>query len=372
MSQPLTHTPLNALHHHLAARMIAFAGFQLPLHYPTGIRKEHLHCRRAASLFDVSHMGQLELPYTETNLTALEKLLPLDLQQLEPGEQRYTLLLAEDGGIVDDLLLSHDQKKITLIVNAACREQDFTLINHILPDPTGLHFCDHRALLALQGPMANEVLNHEIAGCTELAFMQRASFIWQGCRVDVGRSGYTGEDGFEIAIDGTKAQEFALKLLQHDAVQPAGLGARDSLRLEAGLCLYGQDIDTTRSPISAGLGFCISKSRRPDGSRPGGFNGAQRIARESKHSPELRRYGLVFKGKGMVERNASIITQNEHEVGVITSSGYSFCRGEAIAIGYLQSDVVASGLPLFCRKRGKLQPIEVTSLPFVPPHHLGV
>ncbi len=362
MADVLKKTPLFALHQALGATMTGFAGHALPLQFGTGIRHEHLHCRQAASLFDVSHMGQIEIPRTAASTAALEQVLPTDLQTLGAGQQRYTLLLNAAGGIVDDLLISHDGQHFQLVVNAARCAQDLAYLDRVLPPGTPAFHRRERALLALQGPAAVEVLEPLLPGCRGLGFMQRSTLSWRGIPVAVGRSGYTGEDGFELSVCAEQAEPLARALLASALVAPAGLGARDSLRLEAGLCLYGQDLDEQRTPIAARLNFCISPSRRPDGGRPGGFVGAERIFSELASPPLLQRCGLVGLDRGLLPQGAAIRDATGRQVGVITSSCYSFSLRRAIAMGYLSRDAQT---PLSCRKRDQSLALAQTALPFV-------
>ncbi|MBY6241858.1 glycine cleavage system aminomethyltransferase GcvT [Methylosinus sp. Sm6] len=359
----LATTPLDALHRRLGARMAPFAGYSLPLHYPSGVIAEHLHTREKASLFDVSHMGQALLTGRGA-ARLLETLVPADLESLTPGRTRYTQLLAEDGGILDDLMatrLPGREERLLLVVNAAAKEQDFALLGQELPQ-LSLTVLAGRALLALQGPRAASVLSRILPGVEEAPFMGWVATEYDGASAFVSRSGYTGEDGFEISIPGHLATGLFERLLAHEDVAPAGLAARDSLRLEAGLCLYGHDIDATTDPVEAGLLWSIGKRRREEG----GFPGFARIRAAIDNGPARRRVGLLPQSKAPLRDGAILTAPDGRVVGGVTSGGYSPCLSRPIAMGYAESAFAAPGVRLASELRGKPVEVEVAALPFVP------
>jgi len=358
-------TPLYKRHLALGGRMISFGGYALPVNYNKGVLAEHLFTRAKAGLFDVSHMGQALL--TGRNAASrLETLLPGDLLALEPGRIRYTQLTNELGGIIDDLMVTRlapnaKGERLFLVVNAACKMADFSHIRAKLPD-LRLDVLEDRGLLALQGPSAAGVLERHVPGVAALPFMAQGRFVWRGEELFVSRSGYTGEDGFEISLPGDVAPPFADALLLEDDVEPIGLGARDSLRLEAGLCLYGHDIDETISPIEAGLGWSISKRRREQG----GFPGAARIRKEFVEGPARRRVGLAPEGRAPAREGAEIAIPEGKVIGVVTSGGFSPTLARPIAMGYVPSAFVGEGTALDLIVRGKPIRSRVVALPFVP------
>ncbi|MFQ3623932.1 MAG: glycine cleavage system aminomethyltransferase GcvT, partial [Acetobacteraceae bacterium] len=319
MTETLLTTPLHPLHRRLGARLVAFAGYAMPVQYPSGILAEHAQCRTSAALFDVSHMGQAVLEGAGA-AAALERLTPADVQGLRPGRQRYALLTSEEGGILDDVMVANlGGDRLFLVVNAACKEADFARIGAALPAGVRLAVRSDRALLALQGPAAEAALVR--AGAVEAAslpFMGAGEMTAAGVPCLVSRSGYTGEDGFEISVAAEDAERLALALLDDRGVAPAGLGARDSLRLEAGLCLYGNDIDRTTSPVEAGLAWTIGKRRRLDWD----FPGAERIRRDLDDGPSRLRVGLLPEGRAPVRAHATIHAADGTPVGEVTSGGF--------------------------------------------------
>jgi aminomethyltransferase len=356
-------TPLHALHLGLGGRMVPFAGYELPVNYPAGIIAEHLWTRENAGLFDVSHMGQAVLSGPGA-AEKLETLLPGDIQALSPGRIRYSQFTNEDGGILDDLMvtkLDEAGEKLFLIVNAACKRTDFAHIKAGLPE-LRLEVLEDRALLALQGPLAARALERHLPGVSALQFMARRDFVWRGETLFVSRSGYTGEDGFEISVPADFAEDFAENLLGEEEVKAIGLGARDSLRLEAGLCLYGHDIDATTSPIEAGLNWSISKRRRAEG----GFPGAARVQRELAEGVTRLRVGLVLDGKAPAREGAGIADATGAVVGRVTSGGFAPSLSKPIAMGYVAPTFAAPGTPLSLIVRGKPLPARVVAFPFVP------
>jgi aminomethyltransferase len=366
---PLLHTPLHAEHVALGARMVPFAGYSMPVQYPAGILTEHNWTREHAGLFDVSHMGQAALggPDHETTARALEALIPADIVNLKPGQQRYSQLLNENGGILDDLMVTRpttDEEKgyIYLVVNASMKEADYTHIQARLPDGITLVPGEDRALLALQGPSAEGVLARLGSDAVSLSFMMSGWFEIAGLRCHVSRSGYTGEDGFEISVKADDAVALWRALLADPEVKPIGLGARDSLRLEAGLCLYGHDIDTATSPIEAGLIWSIQKRRREEG----GFPGAERIQREIREGASRVRVGIKPEGRAPAREGSVITTPDGREVGLVTSGGFGPTVNGPIAMGYVAKDVSAVGTDLHLIVRGKPLPAKVAAMPFAP------
>ena len=361
----LAHTPLDALHRKLGARMIAFARYDMPVNYPTGILAEHLHTRTKAGLFDVSHMGQALLEGRNAALR-LESLVPGDIQGLAPGRMRYTQFLNEDGNILDDLMVTRledreSQERLFLVVNADTKERDFAHIATHLPDLT-LTVLSDRALIALQGPKAAAVLSHHLPAAATMPFMSWRSEQTGDGDLFISRSGYTGEDGFEISIPSKQAQAFAESLLADAEVWPIGLGARDSLRLEAGLCLYGHDIDSTTNPIEAGLAWSISKRR----SFEGGFPGDKQVWQTLEKGRTRQRVGLLIEGKVPAREGAAITTLEGRVIGRVTSGGFAPSLGRPIAMGYVEAAQATPGTKLHLLVRDKALVGEVTTMPFVP------
>ena len=365
---PLLTTPLNALHIELGARMVPFAGYSMPVQYPAGLMAEHLHTRQAAGLFDVSHMGQLHLVGRDA-AAAFETLMPVDVIDLPVGKQRYGLLLNDEGGIIDDLMFfNKGNGEIFVIVNGACKAGDIAHIQErigmrcqVVPMP------DH-ALLALQGPQAATALARLAPGVEQLVFMTGGNFTIAGCTCFVTRSGYTGEDGFEISVPATQAETLARALLAQPEVKPIGLGARNSLRLEAGLCLYGNDMDTTTTPVEAGLNWAIQKVRRTGGARAGGFPGADKVLAQLDNPASLtrKRVGLVATERVPVREPAVLENMDGQEIGQVTSGLLSPSLNQPIAIAYVGPDYTATGTEIFAMVRGKPVPMKVSTTPFVP------
>lgn len=363
----LLKTPLHARHVAAGARMVPFAGYDMPVQYPLGILKEHQWTREHAGLFDVSHMGQAWLigPDHATTAKALETLVPADMLNLAPGQQRYTQLLTEEGGIIDDLMVVRPgdpamDGRLFLVVNAGTKEGDYAHMAARLPADVRLERLDDRALVALQGPQAVAVLSAlapEVAGMT---FMRARHVDLDGIAAHVTRSGYTGEDGYEISVAGDDALALWDKLTAHEAVEPIGLGARDSLRLEAGYCLYGHDIDTQTSPIEAALNWSIQKRRREEG----GFPGHARIIREISEKPARRRVGILPEGRAPAREGTVIATPDGTEIGIVTSGGFGPSVGGPVAMGYVATPHAEPGTALHLIVRGKAQPARVAKLPF--------
>ena len=359
--QPPKTTPLDALHRELGARMVPFAGYSMPVQYGHGIIAEHRQCRERAALFDVSHMGQALL-HGAGAAAALERLVPGDILGLKPGRQRYTLLLNEAGGILDDLMVARpDAERLFLVVNAARKQADFI---HLAGNLEGarLEVLEDRALLALQGPLAAAVLGRLAPEAVLLPFMGMAPLSIAGTPCLVSRSGYTGEDGFEISLPADRAEALARRLLVEPEVAPAGLGARDSLRLEAGLCLHGNDIDELTSPIEAGLAWAIGKRRRAAWD----FPGAAAIRDQIENGAHRRRVGLRPDGRAPARAGTLIAATDGTGAGTVTSGGFSPTLNAPIAMGYLRYDLAAEGTPLLLLVRGKQLPARVSPLPFVP------
>ncbi|MGD0721369.1 MAG: glycine cleavage system aminomethyltransferase GcvT [Roseiarcus sp.] len=365
----LMRTPLHALHVALGARMVPFAGYAMPVNYPGGILVEHLHTRAAAGLFDVSHMGQavVDAPDHATCARALERLCPADLLGLAPGRERYTQFLGWNGGIVDDLMVTRPQGadgRLRLVVNAARKAIDFDLLRAELPAEARLTVLEDRALIALQGPAAARVLDRLApdAGLASAPFMSARDLRILGVEASLTRSGYTGEDGFEISLAADRAESFARRLLEEREVEPAGLGARDSLRLEAGLCLYGHELDEDTDPVEAGLAWSIQKRRRLEG----GFPGARRILAALADGPERRRVGLALEGRAPAREGAEILDAAGRIIGRVTSGGFGPSVGAPIAMGYVPAEQAAAGTPVGLLVRGRTLAAHVSALPFHP------
>lgn len=364
-SEPLK-TPLYDAHVALGARMVPFAGYLMPVQYD-GILAEHAHCRAAAGLFDVSHMGQATLigPDHATTARALEALVPADILNLQPGKQRYSQLLNAEGGILDDLMvhrLAGADGVLGLVVNAACKEADYAHIAAHLPESVRLDIHADRALLALQGPEAVNVLVALGADVAGWDFMDVGPATLAGIPVHLSRSGYTGEDGFEISLAATDAAALWAALVADSRVKPIGLGARDSLRLEGGLCLYGHDIDTTTSPVEAGLIWSIQKRRREEG----GFPGADRIKAEIAGGVARKRVGIKPEGRAPARDGTEIVDDAGNTLGIVTSGGFGPTIGGPIAMGYVAADQAKPGTKVHLVVRGKPLPAEIVTLPFVP------
>ncbi len=371
-SQPLKQTPLHALHLARGGKMVPFAGYDMPVQYAPGVLKEHLHTRAAAGLFDVSHMGQIELRTKSGKLEdaaqALEKLVPQDIAALAPGRQRYAQFTNETGGILDDLMVTNLGDRLFLVVNAACKTEDEAHLRAHLSDACDITALPDRALLALQGPKAEGVLAKFFADVTKLRFMDVAELTLAGLPCIVSRSGYTGEDGFEISVPAAGAEGFAEKLLADPDVLPIGLGARDSLRLEAGLCLYGHDLDTTTSPVEGALSWSIQKSRRSGGARPGGFLGDTTILQQLDGGTSRTRVGLRPEGRAPVREGAPLFASAAaaEPIGTVTSGGFGPCLNAPMAMGYLPPSHAALDTQVFAEVRGQRLPLRVASMPFVP------
>ena len=357
-------TPLHGLHLELGAKMVEFASYSMPVSYPQGILTEHKHCRSAAALFDVSHMGQIRL-VGEGAAAALETLVPADVVGLNVGQQRYAYFTNTNGGLLDDLMITRRADDLLLIVNAACKQQDLThLVTHIGHRCTVQALPD-QALLALQGPLAGAALARLNPAANKLVFMTGATLELLGAACHVTRSGYTGEDGFEISVPADRTGDLARALLAMSEVRAAGLGARDTLRLEAGLCLYGHDINTITTPIEAGLAWAIQKSRRPGGARAGGYPGANVIEGQLARGTALKRVGLLGLERVPVREGAPIHDARGHKLGRVTSGTSAPTLNHPIAMATLAADHAQPNHEVYADVRGKAQPMRVTPLPFV-------
>ena len=366
---PLLKTPLHAEHVALGARMVPFAGYDMPVQYPTGIITEHNHTRNAAGLFDVSHMGQAFLvgDSHEAVSSALETLVPADILNLGRGRQRYSQFLNDQGGTLDDLMVSRspnpaDDGALGLVVNASCKNADFALLRAKICNRVKLIIADDRALLALQGPLATAVMADHCPDAAAMPFMDSRSSTFDGIDIGISRSGYTGEDGYELSVKADKAVTLWRVLLADERVKPIGLGARDSLRLEAGLCLYGHELNETISPIEAGLAWSIQKRRREQG----GFPGSGRIQREIASGTSRTRVGLIPEGRSPVREGAVLKSIAGEQVGIVSSGGFGPTVGGPVAIGYVPPALSAPGTELLVELRGKDVPIKVAAMPFAP------
>lgn len=366
MSEQLNKTALFDMHVAAGAKMVPFAGYDMPVQYPLGVKKEHLHTRDSAGLFDVSHMGQLRLK-GEGAAAALEELVPVDIIDLLSQKQRYAFFTNEEGGIMDDLMVANFGDHLFVVVNAACKEQDIAHLQAHLPKGVELEVIEDRALLALQGPKAADVLSRLQPAVANMLFMDSITIDINDIECYVSRSGYTGEDGYEISVSNDKAAELAETLTSFEEVEWIGLGARDSLRLECGLCLYGHDLDTTTTPVEASLLWGISKNRRADGERAGGFPGADIILKQIETKDVNRkRVGLVGQTKAPVREGCKLFDADDTEIGVITSGTAGPTAGKPVSMGYLRTDLAVIGTEVFAEVRGKKLAMTVEKMPFVP------
>ncbi|GHB21852.1 aminomethyltransferase [Pseudovibrio japonicus] len=365
----LLRTPLFDLHTELGAKLVPFAGYEMPVQYPLGVLKEHLFTRESAGLFDVSHMGQAWLvgPDHATTAAALEALVPSNMKELKPGKQRYTVLLNDNGGIIDDLMVSRplaaeDDGRLMIVVNAACKDNDYKVIAAALPENVKLEIVEDRALIALQGPKAAEVMALHAPEAAQMGFMEARPLEFDGISVIASRSGYTGEDGYEISVPAGAAEAVAKALLADERVKPIGLGARDSLRLEAGLCLYGHDIDENTTPVEGNITFCMQKRRKEAGDFPGG----DRVLKQLAEGTENLRVGLLLDGRAPAREGAEIrVPGTEEIVGRVTSGGFGPTLGAPLAMGYVPSRLAAIGTELEILVRGRALKAKVAEMPFV-------
>jgi len=368
----LKRTPLHALHVALGGKLVSFAGYEMPVQYAPGVLREHLHTRERAGLFDVSHMGQIALRArsgaVEDAASALERLVPQDIVGVTTGRQRYAQFTTESGGILDDLMVANFGDHLFLVVNAACKEADEAHLRKHLADVCTIEPLADRALIALQGPKAEQALAKFCASTPSMRFMDSGPRRVDGIDCFVSRSGYTGEDGFEISVPAEHAERLAARLLENSDVLPIGLGARDSLRLEAGLCLYGHDIDTATTPVEAALEWSIQKSRRNGGARAGGFLGAEQILAQLEKGAPRRRVGLRTEGRAPVREGAALFADEASAVsiGAVTSGGFAPSLNAPVAIGYLPASLATPGTQIFAEVRGQRLPLKTATTPFVP------
>ncbi|MDD2060470.1 glycine cleavage system aminomethyltransferase GcvT [Pseudomonas sp. GD03860] len=365
-TETLLKTPLHALHLELGARMVPFAGYDMPVQYPLGVMKEHLHTREQAGLFDVSHMGQIRLVGADA-AKALETLVPVDIIDLPVGMQRYAMFTNENGGILDDLMVANlGNDELFLVVNAACKDQDLAHLRTYIGDRCQIQpLFEERALLALQGPAAVKVLERLAPAVAKMTFMQFQPVQLLGADCFVSRSGYTGEDGFEISVPADQAEALARRLLDEPEVAAIGLGARDSLRLEAGLCLYGHDMNAQTTPIEASLLWAISKVRRADGARAGGFPGAEQIFTQQQQGVARKRIGLLPQERTPVREDAEIVNEAGTVIGKVCSGGFGPTLAGPVAMGYVDSAYTALDTPVWAIVRGKRVAMKVSKMPFV-------
>ncbi len=362
-------TPLYPLHLELGARMVPFAGYSMPVQYPAGVMAEHVHTRQAAGLFDVSHMGLLQLSGPDV-AAALESLVPMDLQDMAIDQQRYAFFTAPHGGLLDDLMIVRRRSDWLLVVNAACKDADLHYLQTHIGHRCQVQALPELALLALQGPKAATVMERLApSALTRLVFMTGCAATLAGMDCYVTRSGYTGEDGFEISLPAAQATTLARALLAEAEVLPIGLGARDTLRLEAGLCLYGHDIHTHTSPIEAGLGWAIQKVRRAGGARPGGYPGADVIQGQLETGPHNKRVGLMGLERVPVREGSELFDAHGHKLGTVTSGSFAPTINQPIAMAYLPMNHAMIGNEIYAQVRGKLYPMRVTTLSFVKPRY---
>lgn len=376
-SKTLKRTPLHGLHLSLGAKMVEFAGYEMPVQYPDGVLKEHLHTREKAGLFDVSHMGQAFLKTKRLPLggeeahedvaAAIESLIPGEIRKLKKGGMRYSVLLNDKGGILDDLMITRPERDdlqgmLFIVVNAAMKAQDFALIEKKLGDGAELEILAQRSLIALQGPKAAGVVEALLPGAAAQTFMTMKPYDWNGVHLIVSRCGYTGEDGFEISVPNDHAEALAKTLLAHPDVAPIGLGARDSLRLEAGLCLYGHDLNSGISPVEGNISFVLGKRRREEG----GFPGAGRILKEYAEGPAKLRVGILPEGRAPAREGVEIQSADGKRIGEITSGGFGPTAGGPVAMGYVDKAFAATGTPVQLMVRGKALPAKIADMPFVP------
>ena len=370
MAQALRKTPLYDLHRDLRAKLTEFAGYEMPVQYGLGILGEHQHTRAKAGLFDVSHMGQVILrgrSYTETAL-ALEKLLPTDVLGLEVGRQRYGLLTTNSGGILDDLMFSNRGDHIFIVLNAACKNSDIKHLKSLLEPEILVEEVLNRALIALQGPASETVLGELNPQVKNMKFMDVETLLISGVECWISRSGYTGEDGFEISIPAADAELVTRSILSNENVEFIGLGARDSLRLEAGLCLYGHDINQATTPVEASLTWAIQKVRRANGERAGGFIGSKIILKQLDEGTERKRVGFLPQTRAPMREGVEVFEteRSKDTIGIITSGGYGPTVGHPVAMGYIDSKYAQNKNNLFGELRGKRVPVKVSKIPFVP------
>lgn len=371
-SSVLSRVPLHDLHVAYGGKIVPFAGYEMPVQYAAGVLKEHLHTRASAGLFDVSHMGQITLTpksgKVEDAARALERLVPQDILSVKPGRQRYAQFTNAQGGILDDLMVANFGDHLFLVVNAACKAADEAHLRAHLSDDCIIEALADRALIALQGPKAVEVLSKLAPSVAAMTFMDAGPHRVMDLDCFVSRSGYTGEDGFEISVHANDVAKLATALLDDPSVLPIGLGARDSLRLEAGLCLYGHDIDTTTTPVDAALEWSVQKSRRRGGTREGGFPGSDIVLKQFDSGASRRRVGLKAAGRAPVRENAALFASEtaQEKIGTVTSGGFGPSVNAPVAMGYLPTAMAKDGTTVFAEVRGQRLPMLVAPMPFAP------
>lgn len=367
----LRRTPLHRIHLESGARMVPFAGYEMPVQYRGGIISEHLHTRTAAGLFDVSHMGQIRVIPNSGNLAdaalAVERVAPINILGLNEGRQRYGLFTDPNGGILDDFMVARHGAQFLIVANASRKSADFDLLASEIGRGCGLELLEDRALIAMQGPAAGTALEGVVPGVAELSFMESREFRLDGSQIWISRSGYTGEDGFEISVPADGSEQFFARLLEQEGVSPVGLGARDSLRLEAGLCLYGNDIDETTSPVEAALEWAVPRVRRRGGERVGGFPGDARILSELEKGAPRRRVGIRPEGRAPMRGGAVLHADSggEIRIGKVTSGGYGPTVGGPVSMGYVDSGHGIDGMPVYGEVRGRMLEARFRPLPFV-------
>lgn len=367
----LLRTPLYDFHVKNGAKLVPFAGYEMPVQYPLGVMNEHKHCRASAGLFDVSHMGQVLIKPKSGNIEdaclALETLVPMDICALKPGRQRYAFFTNDEGGILDDLMVANRGDHLFLVVNAACKDADIAHMQKYLSETCEISVIEDRALIALQGPDAESVLSSLIPSMADLKFMDVVIVDFDGIELWVSRSGYTGEDGYEISVPADNASQFVTKLADNDLVEPIGLGARDSLRLEGGLCLYGNDIDESTTPVEAALTWAIQKARRAGGAREGGFPGSDKILAQFENGAERKRVGLLPEGRAPMRAGTKLFASetSSDEIGEITSGGFGPSVNSPVSMGYISTEFSDEGTQVFAEVRGKRLPANVSKMPFV-------
>jgi aminomethyltransferase len=367
----LHRTSLYSLHRELNAKTIPFAGYEMPVNYPLGILNEHVHCRKSAGLFDVSHMGQIKISSKSISMHELagelEKLIPIDLISLSKDRQRYGFLTNDQGGVIDDLMISNREDHFFVVVNASRKEVDTDYFKEKLVSEIDILVETQRSLIALQGPLAEQALSSIIQGIERMDFMDVKNFLFDNEEICISRSGYTGQDGFEISLPNNVSENFFRSLLNIEEVEAIGLGARDTLRLECGLCLYGQDLDEEITPIEAGLSWAIQKVRRNKGERAGGFPGAQKILDQIDKYPHKKRVGLLPIGKAPIRHGTKLFKDEvgSQEIGIVTSGGYSPTIEKPISMGYLEGSSIEEDKLVYGEVRNKLLPLKIMKLPFV-------
>ncbi|MEO9458896.1 MAG: glycine cleavage system aminomethyltransferase GcvT [Lentilitoribacter sp.] len=367
----LLRTPLYDFHVECGAKLVPFAGYEMPVQYPLGVMNEHKHCRASAGLFDVSHMGQVLIKPKSGNIEdaclALETLVPMDICALKSGRQRYAFFTNDNGGILDDLMVANRGDHLFLVVNAACKDADIAHMRKHLSETCEISVIEDRALIALQGPDAEKVVSSLIPSMADLKFMDVVIVDYDGIELWVSRSGYTGEDGYEISIPSDDASAFVSKLAPHELVEPIGLGARDSLRLEGGLCLYGNDIDETTTPVEAALTWAIQKARRAGGAREGGFPGADEILAQFENGADRKRVGFLPEGRAPMRAGTKLFATetSSDEIGEITSGGFGPSVNSPVSMGYITIEFSDEGTKVFAEVRGKRLPATIAKMPFV-------